>query len=457
MNISQKGILSVSIIVQILCVFIFESFSSTPISSGMQKKYNEDLEKASQKLHEQALAHFDQEKYWESARDLIILMDFYPDYSKIDKVVYTLGDCLYEIGLYEGAGNIYKFLIKKYIRSPHLPNALLGLQRIQFDTKDYARCIEFYKAILRGSPSSDILDCSRYYAGQSYYYMKDYPRAIQVLSQISDTSPYYDYGIYNIGLSLLRMKRIRKAVETFRRLSHLPIVSDERRGIVDETHLTLGYIYYELGKYDLAYKEFQSVSSNHENYDQALLASGWAACQLNNYEDAVPALTDFITQYPENDNSEEAFFLLGRSYLKLERYDEALKVYEHLVDIFPDANTIPVILQDVSQSLAREELNIERIKMDLLVLESKLLEVLPLYSTDGLPENMQQEKGHITELREEFLKRIKKEREDFDQLTTQILRLKKLATMKEERRDWRAYAEYGKSRALFLKQKTTLE
>ena len=113
--------------------------------------------------------------------------------------------------------------------------------------------------------------------------------------------------------------------------------------IVDETHLTLGYIYYELGKYDLAYKEFQSVSSIMKIMTRHCWHQEWAACQLNNYEDAVPALTDFITQYPENDNSEEAFFLLGRSYLKLERYDEALKVYEHLVDIFPGM-PIPYLL-----------------------------------------------------------------------------------------------------------------
>lgn len=422
-------------------------------SKRLEKILLNDLEKASEKLHLGAKRLYNDGAYWEAARDLIILLDFYPDYSQIDDAVFILGDCLYEIGIMDGATRIYRYLVKKFIRSPLLPRALLGLQRIEYDTGNYARCIEFYNAITRGTPEQDVLDISRYYAGLSYYGLKDYPSAIKVIDEIDENSPYYDYGHYTKGLSLLRMKKIREAIREFRLVCSLPIISDERRAVVDESHLTLGYLYYELGYNDHALKEFRAVSSSHKNYDQALIAEAWAALNLEMYDKAVTPLTKLISLYPENDTAEEAFFLLGRSYLKLGLYDEAIKVYEHLLAIFPEKEMVPSIVREVNYSLMEENINIEKIKMDLLVMESRLLDSIPLGDSEGLPVYLKEEKQELAETRMALLRKIQTERETFNLLSEQMVQLQALAERRENRRDWRAYAQYGKSRALFMKSK----
>jgi len=434
------------------------AFWGTPVFSQSmrelraQKFLKHDLEKASEKLFTEAISYFDQGEYWESARDLIILLDFNPNYSKIDKVVITLGDCLYEIGLYEAAVKLYRHLVQKYIRSPYLPNALLGLQKIEYDRKDYSRSIEIFKALKRGTPTQETLNASLYYAGLSYYKMRDYPSSIKVLSLINEKSQYYDYGLYNIGLSLLRLKRVRQAIKTFRNVCKLPIISDDRRMVVDESHLTLGYIYYELGYYKQALKEFRAVSSSHPHYDKALLAAGWAANQLGQYDDAITPLTVLVTKFPQNANVEEGLFLLGRCYLKLGLYDQALTVYENLINIFPEQDVIPALVKEVNESLLLETDRIEKIKMDLLVLETKLLDTITLEKENDLPPALKQERERIIEAREGLLKRIRDEREMFDSITNQMNQLKYAIDLKENRRDWRAFAEYGKARAEFLKR-----
>ncbi len=417
-----------------------------------QKMATEELEKASDKLFYEAQRLFDQGDYWGCARDLIIQMDFNPNYFRIDEVVFTLGDCLYELGLEDGASRLYKHLVNKYIRSPFLPRALLGLQRLEYDNDSFSRCLEFYNAISRGNPSEDILDASEYYAGLSYYELKDYPTAIQILTRISDKSPYYDYGMYAVGQSMLRMKSVRKAISTFRDICHLPVMSDDRRSVINEAHLTLGYLYYELKYYKQALSEFRAVTSNHDHYSDALLAAGWAATRLEDYTEAIAPLTTLISRFPENESNEEAFFLLGRCYLKLALFDQALKVYEHLIAVSPDRDVIPAIIREVNQSLAVENAKIEKIRMDLLVLETKLLDLLPINSESSLPAAVRQEKERLTEVRGALLKRIQEERQTFDALSSQMSELRNMATLKEDRRDWKAYAEYGKSRALFLKQ-----
>jgi tetratricopeptide (TPR) repeat protein len=420
------------------------------LSNRMENILLDDLERASEKLHFEAKRNVNDAKYWEAARDLIILLDFYPDYSQIDDAVFILGDCLYEIGIMDGATRIYRYLVKKFIRSPLLPRALLGLQRIEYDTGNYARCIEFYNAIVRGTPEQDVLDVSRYYAGQSYYSFKDYPNAIKIIDQINENSPYYDYGHYTKALALLRMKQIRQAVKSFRLVCKLPVVSDERRAVVDESHLTLGYLYYELGFNEHALAEFRSVSSSHNSYDEALIAEAWSAINLNKHNEAIPPLTRLISLFPENDTSEEAFFLLGKSYLKIDMFEEALRVYEHLLAIFPEKEMVPSIVREVNLSLTEEKIKIEKIKMDLLVMESRLLDSIPFEKDGKLSAYLNDEKQKIAETRMALLKQIQTERKTFASLSDQMQQLQSLAERRESRRDWRAYAQYGKSRALFL-------
>jgi len=440
-------------------VYIIPSllFANSPISSSPDqdnKNYIqlEELEKASSKLNNEAQKLFEDGNYWDSARNLIILLDFNPHYSKIDEVVFTLGDCLYEIGLLEGSKKIFKYLVKKFIQSYQLPRALLGLQRIEYDNGNIIKCIDFYKVIERGNPSQDILDCSQYYAGLSYYNLNDYNKAIEILSKINKSNPYYAYGQYTCALSYLRLKKVQQAVDTLTGILRIPIVNDELRSIVDETHLTLGYIYYELGYYDHALHQFTSVSSNHENYKNALLSAGWAATKIDDYERAIIPLTDLVGIPDEDDKTQEGFFLLGRCYLKLGLYDEALKVYEYLVNILPKKELVPLIVQEVDKSIAIQEKKIEKIKLDLLILETKLLNLIQLSPNIEAPDYLQQEQQEITLIRNNLLTQIQQERQTFKNLLADMNEMKKMIQLKENRQDWRAFAEYGKSRALFLKR-----
>ncbi|GEM_PF-396724 len=441
----------------LLLAFFLLFLAILPASAQFQgqqagKAAYSDLEKASEKLFVQAKSLYEQTKYWEAARDLIILLDFHPTYSKIDQALLVLGDCLYEIGLTEGASKIYRHMVRKYVRSPFLPNVLLGLQRIEYDRGDYVKCLEYYTVISRGNPRREILDGSRYYAGLSYHKLKDYVQACKVLAEISDNSSYYPYGLYTIGLSNLRLKQVRDALRAFALLKALPITNDVIRGAVDETHLTMGYIYYELKYYRIALKEFNAVSKDHKGYANALLAAGWASAKLGDWTTAVRVLTELAAVSPDSDLAEEGFFLLGRSYLKLDKYEEARNVYDQLIAIFPERDVVPSIVEQVELTLIDEAANIEKIKLDLLMLESKLLDSINLPSEEALPVSVQEEKVRLQETREGLLNRIRDERQTFTDLSELLAALQERTFTRQDRRDWRVYAEYGRARASFLMQ-----
>ncbi len=422
-----------------------------PASGVVRATTDREMDNASEKLLINARTAFERQAYWESARDLIILMDWNPRFAKTDEVIYLLGDCLYEIGLSGGAGKLYKYLINRYVRSPFLPRALLGLLRIEYDRTDYARCLEFYQTIARSNAPEPVTDAASYYAGQCYYRFKDYLKAINLFSSISEQSSYYDYAQYTIGLSYLRMKNVRKAIETLQAVCTLTVINDQRRTVIDEAHLTLGYLYYELGYYPSSYNQCMAVSPNYQQHDAALLAAGWACTMQNQYDLAIIPLTELVSRYPQTENSEEAFFLLGRCYLKLKKYDEALSVYDNLISIFPKKEVIPPMVRQVREALKDESASLERSRMDLLVLESKLLDTIPLEVDGKAPAYLKEEGRRLMELRDGLLRRIHEERQDFEALSGQIQELQKTADRREVRRDWRAFAEFGRSRAMFLK------
>lgn len=411
-----------------------------------------DLEKSADVLFLEAQKLFQDGKYWECARDLIILMDFHPDYSKIDQVVYLLGDCLYENGILDGSSKIYQYMLKKFIRSPLLPLALLGLQKIEYDKENLLKSLDFHETLQRGNPSREVLDVSRYFAARCHYAFQDYPQTISLLREIDSKSPYYDYGLYTMGLAQLRLKKVQDAIVSFLKICRLPVLNDERRALIDETRLTLGYLYYELEYYPNAYRELLLVSPDHASYQDALLAAGWSAVRQGDYQLAITPLTELIGKFSDSDDTQEGMFLLGRCFMKLEKYDQAIATYQHLIDLYPKQDLLPQSVENLRKNFQNEAAKIETIKMDLLVMETRLMDALALSEENNRSKGLDEEKQRLSEIREGIFRQIQSERLVFTQLSEQMEKMHETVTRREKYRDWRAYAEYGKLRATFLQR-----
>ncbi|RQW02678.1 tetratricopeptide repeat protein [candidate division KSB1 bacterium] len=405
---------------------------------------DEDLDKEASKIFDKALSLYRNAEYWQSSRELISLIDEYPNFSQTAQAVYTLANCLYELNMMEGAFKLYERIIKRHITSSYVPDALLGLQRIEYERDNYSASLDYYGTLTRGNPSTAIIDLANYYAGMAYYKLADYPRAVKVFSQVSAKSPYYDYVLYTLAISMLRMQSINPAIQVYMRLFDLPVINDERRQVIDEAHLTLGYLYYEIGYFDQAIEQFRAVSPSSSKFPHALLAMGWAASQKNDWLQAIPPLTELYTRYETSELTQEGLFLLGRSYLKLNRYDEAIRIYDHLIHIFPEQDQVILSIETINENIKLERQRIEKRQLELLVLEGNLV--------DDLNVNAQIKRRNLSQEQTVLLRDIQRERQE---LTEHLSQLDKLATMtmlREERRNWRAYAEYGKSRATFLKR-----
>jgi tetratricopeptide (TPR) repeat protein len=172
-----------------------------------QQLLDPEMERAAFRLYKNALKFYDQKTYWKAARELIIILDYYPAFNQADGVLCHLGECLYEMRMYKSAAQMFRFLITKYPQSEYLAQAFYGLQRIHYQTEEHAESLIIYSGIVNRFSDASIIDGVYYYAGMSYYYQREYDNTIAVLSKVRSRSEYFDYSLYTVGLAYLKKKR----------------------------------------------------------------------------------------------------------------------------------------------------------------------------------------------------------------------------------------------------------
>lgn len=171
-----------------------------------QRKARVEIQRVAMHLYRKALDKYKEDLYWKSALDLIVLLDFYPEFSKMDGVIYHLGNCLYELNMLEGADRLYRYLLRSIPKTPLLPDALLGLQKVYYKKKNYQQSLRFYKALEAHYSNDEIIYESRYYAGQSYYHLSNYVLVPEIIAHIDKNSEFYPFGLYTSGLAYLKKK-----------------------------------------------------------------------------------------------------------------------------------------------------------------------------------------------------------------------------------------------------------
>ncbi|MBN2011582.1 tetratricopeptide repeat protein [candidate division KSB1 bacterium] len=411
------------------------------------------IEYAAEKVYREATSLYENGDYWKCSKKLFIIMDFYTEFSKLDEVIYYMGECLYEEEMNDAAQKMFKYLIRKYPDSRFLTKSMFGLQKAGYREEDFKKALTVYYNILKQPKNDNVIDASRYFAGQSHFHLKNYDTAINIFKQVSNNSEYYDGALYSIALCYLKKKGVASSIEYFQKLISLPIISGERRRMVDEARLTLGFIYYQINMYEDAIDLFGDISDVSEGYQDALLAMGWCYLKIGKYEAALKPLLKLIDNFPTSANAEESYFLLGQAYILTGEYDKSIASYQTIVDLFPNNLQNMSIMTKISNTLVTEEDKLEKLKVQILIQESKLLTTLPLNQTSGeMPKYVFKEEKKLDEFRENLISKLMEERENLIYMQNSINDLQKMAERKERRKDWRGYAEYGISRALFLKE-----
>jgi len=193
-------------------------------------------------------------------------------------------------------------------------------------------------------------------------------RLEQTFSAIADNpeAPYRLQSSYYLGVAYTQAKSLDRAVAQFEKLLALPARGGKEVKIKELANLSLGRLYYELGRYDDALDRYQELLRESENFPDSLYEIAWCQVKKGEFERAKNATDILLLVAPDSTLAPEAKILQGHLLLKLKKYGEADDTYDQVVNeyspVYDEINALLTVEDPVSyfdKLLARNEKNLD--------------------------------------------------------------------------------------------------
>ncbi|MDR1719005.1 MAG: tetratricopeptide repeat protein [Dysgonamonadaceae bacterium] len=287
-------------------------------------------------LHKNAISAFG-----ESVTVMEDFLNTYPQSIYADKV----NDCLVDVYLTTKNYDVALQSIEK-IKTPGR-KILEAKQKIYFylGTLSYmnanfdAAVDNFSKSIAMGSYAADESGASVYWRGETYYRQEKYDLAIRDFRQYLQSASKTDLALmshYSLGYCYFKKNQYASAQLEFS--SYISQEKDKTVASLADAYARLGDCYFDGRQFAEAEKAYsQSISLQPASADYAVFQKGFVMGLQKNYAGKITQMDLLVRSYPDSRYVTDAMYEKGRSYVMLEKNDEAIKVFESLSSLYPQS------------------------------------------------------------------------------------------------------------------------
>ncbi|MBI4651957.1 tetratricopeptide repeat protein [Candidatus Desantisbacteria bacterium] len=341
----------------------------------------------------------------------------------IGDVEYQLGEILYAAGKFDEALNKYKQIIEKYpanIKAFNAAKYSIGWTYIQL--KDNNTAIEKFNDIVVNHPDSEYWAFAFYKLVELYSEINKNDELILLYekysSKLTKDETYYN-ALYRISTGYNALKRYDDAIRTYE-----IIAASDREKLKSRALLAEGYIYVEQKKWFSAREKFEKITKNYPDepeWEEAQynLAITWI--KENKWNEAIKSLEPLINK--KGEYSDDAYLLSGISYYQTGDYSNSVNFLRKLMDDFSSSKFVAEAQFRIGESLLADKKNkeaiVEYLKMDILYKNSEyaddaLLRLGEIYEMENnLPKAKETYKAFISnyptsELMEDVKNKLKK-------------------------------------------------
>lgn len=194
---------------------------------------------------------------------------------------------------------------------------------------------------------------ARQMLGASYYFIRDYKNAVEILKPLSGAITDDAELAYFYGVSLVQLGRNREAAPVFDKLANASQKNPETL-----TYAAQGFMF--SGDYERAVKEFRHVSALAPQTPKINFFVGLGLIRLNRFDEAEKAFAEELTVNPADESSKYhlALTLIERK-IKIE---EAIKLLNEAVASRPDYADAHYQLGKIYTERGETEKAIERLE-----------------------------------------------------------------------------------------------
>ncbi len=139
---------------------------------------------------------------------------------------------------------------------------------------------------------------------------------------------------YFVGVICVEQGDLNAAVDAFERVLKLPARTDAEKKIHELSNLALGRVLYELGRYSEALDRYQEIDRDSPYFIDALYEIAWTYVRKGDFDKAYRAADILLLLAPDSTIAPEAKILQGHLLLKLNRFNEAIDVYNQVINSY---------------------------------------------------------------------------------------------------------------------------
>jgi tetratricopeptide (TPR) repeat protein len=246
-----------------------------------------------------------------------------------DEMRLLLADYFLQTNLISQAENTLKDISVQTRREPIAAEAWFRLEKLYYRKGDYQQALEaFYKIPAKGALS--LRQEAAYLAGNSYLYLKDHLKAVELLGKIGEGSDFYPFALYSSGLAYLNLGDAWSATQQkFQTLiAFKPGEDPVRQELINKTRVTLGFFFIDQKRYPEAMSVFEAVPASSRYWTPARFGIGKVYIGTEDCVKAIVVLRDLIERTPTHPYALEARLQVGSCYSKLSAYRRAVDSYQ---------------------------------------------------------------------------------------------------------------------------------
>jgi tetratricopeptide (TPR) repeat protein len=258
------------------------------------KRMSRSLDIAPNTIYLAALKLYSEGKFWDAYFLFSQIMNDYPDFFKIDWVLYYAGSCQENLDMRENALFTYQSLKAGFPQSNAAHNADLGTMRVYYRMEDYAKVAQQFTLLDKAEVPDSLRGAAYFILGQTHMAQKDYSKAYEVLSAVPPDHPDYLFAQHSAAIALLAVNKPMDAVSHLQTCidANPQTLSAAQKEIVSRSNLFLAYILYEgliqeerpLSK---AVTLLRKIPQGSGYYNEGLLLMGWTAVKAHQAADCI--------------------------------------------------------------------------------------------------------------------------------------------------------------------------
>ena len=178
--------------------------------------------------------------------------------------------------------------------------------------------------------------------GQEAIYLKarlllnagDTAAAQQQIALLQPESPWLPYYFYNLGVVEKLNANNPGAVEAFKQLDSLAILTEEEKALRDRAYTASGFSHIAGGDLEQAKVDFSKVRIDSPLVDQALLGYGWAYAKQKNYRAALSPWQKLSQHSLLSPSVQESLLAIPFAYEAINAPANALLNYQQAVNAY---------------------------------------------------------------------------------------------------------------------------